>query len=147
MWIFTETGFLSIVQNEKNADYLLVRARKRRDLDLFLPMGTGIQIKETPDHDYRFRAVVPRDLVVQLVADAVADIFYTNFKNRVHDVDLDPDRSGAYQHVWSIMQQFQQRSVKPAPKSTATQVWYGDKPLQKKAKMTNVKGNRKRRRR
>jgi hypothetical protein len=41
----------------------------------------------TPKADYRFRARVPRDVVVAQLADEVRSIAYINFKDSVSDDD------------------------------------------------------------
>lgn len=77
MWLFLTDAWLSIVADKHNADRLMVRARKRADLERTFP---DAQIIETPKADYPFRVFVSRDKVVALIADRVTRIDYGNFK-------------------------------------------------------------------
>ena len=60
MWVFTKTGFISIVQHRKQVDLMIVRARCAAHLQSLFP---GTEVLETKNADYRFRAFVHRDVV------------------------------------------------------------------------------------
>ena len=100
MWIFLNNAFLSIVEEQGQTATLLVRARKRGDLERVFP---GARVEETPKRDYRFRARVPRELAAATLAEAVRAIAYPNFKNSV----TEHLRHTAYSHVWSVMLGYQ----------------------------------------
>jgi hypothetical protein len=82
MWIHTDQGFVSVVDEpERPADELLVRARSRDDL---LRIGVPAeQVWFDARADYRWRARMPREWVADVMADAIRGINYRNFKNRV----------------------------------------------------------------
>ena len=89
MWIFTQHGYLSIVQHfsPKPGAELLVRARCRRHLAACLQQVVSMveaedMIQHTPGGDYPWRAVTSRDLVRKLAAAAVDALDYQNFKGR-----------------------------------------------------------------
>lgn len=110
MWIVLKDAFLSVVVpsaadrrrfgNEQTGDLLMVRARAQGDIDKVLPFAT---VHETPDRDYRFRAIVPRSRVAEAMALEVDRIDYGNFKNSV----AEDDRHDAYAEVWQAMFRFQ----------------------------------------
>lgn len=107
MWIFTTRGFVSIVAYPPAMLDFMVRARFKRDIEALFP---GISAVETPDRDYRYRALVPKHLVTEVIADAVADINYENFKDACPE-----DRHDVYLDVWCDMYREQLRRT-PRPK-------------------------------
>ena len=113
MWIFSKTGFVSIVRHKPQTDKLIVRARVREDLERFVKLldeiaGARHAIRETP-RDYRFRTVATKEAVAQALARQVTDIDYTNFKDAVHG---DPQRDDAYLDVWSAMHRLQRDKLR-----------------------------------
>ena len=57
MWIFTDTGFISIVRKPEHPGVLTVRARDRHSLEL-LAAKAGVEIKRSPHGDYPYRVFV-----------------------------------------------------------------------------------------
>lgn len=84
MWIFTNKGFISVVQKPCDTDTLTVRARVKGDIARVFP-GT----KETAGGgtDYAYRAMVPREVVAKAIHDQIMGITYDNFKNSIKDDD------------------------------------------------------------
>lgn len=103
MWIFSKTGFLSIVQDRNNKKNLLVRSRFAGDIEAIF--GEDFKVKETRDADYRFRSSIPRGYVATIMAGIVGSIDYPNFKDSVKD----PGRHGDYMRVWGVMHAAQER--------------------------------------
>lgn len=110
MWLITPIGFFSIVQKptDKARDTLTVRARVRSDLealrDTCLP-SLG-EIKESPNNDYRFRAVAPRANVSAAAADLIAGLDYSNFKSEVARRQ-GVKREQLYHDVWHVLYSLQ----------------------------------------
>ena len=101
MWIYTNTGFVSIVQDRANTHYLLVRARRRIDLETFLAGAWNINhIYSTPNNDYAYRCSVPRDRVELAVSQATKLINYNNFKDSIPGKDH--TLSNACSRAWSV---------------------------------------------
>lgn len=96
MWVFLNDAFLSIVAHAEQPEMLLVRARFPADLERFCP---DAEVTETPDRDYRFRTVLPRRQVADLLAERCQEIDYGNFKASVHE----RGRHDLYAKVWSLM--------------------------------------------
>jgi CDP-diacylglycerol pyrophosphatase len=93
MWLFTQAGMTSIVEDQDYSRYLIPRARIEGDLE---GLFAGALIEESSATDYRYRTWLKRELVVEAVAKAVREIDYSNFKNSV----LDRTRSHWYSSVW-----------------------------------------------
>jgi hypothetical protein len=106
MWLFTPTGFLSIVVDRDEPGRLLVRARARADLDAFCARTGSGPVLETPDRDYRFRVCVTADVVADDVAAQARAIDYGNFKAAVAERQ-GRERADVYERVWSVMHAFQ----------------------------------------
>ncbi len=83
MWICLNNAFVSVVQHTK--DKLVVRARRKSHLTALFPDG---KIIETMDRDYRFRIFVDRKEFAALIAEKIANIDYTNFKDSTKDKSL-----------------------------------------------------------
>lgn len=101
MWIFCNDAFLSIVDKAKTPGRLVVRARKKGDIERVFP---GAKVSTTPDADYLYRAEIERGAVADAIAERVRGINYSNFKGSVPD----RKRHDAYMGVWSVMNRYQQ---------------------------------------
>lgn len=107
MWIFTNEGFFSVVEVRDNSDELMVRARRRGDLEAFIRVSAAspdTTIIETKHADYRYRVIVPRDAWVEYVAQAARGIDYTNVKATI---GRGHERHQAMMQVWHAMRQLQ----------------------------------------
>jgi hypothetical protein len=117
MWIFSKTGFVSIVKHRSMAGHVMVRARVYEDLRNFLDVAeevlhyaedrskTGIfDIHELGGSDYRFRVVMLQRDAATVVGHMLESIDYDNFKNATHG---EQDRDRAYMEVWSAMNRLQ----------------------------------------
>lgn len=101
MWFAFRDAWLSIVAHEHEPNLLLVRARRRGDIENVFPYARVI---ETPGRDYLFRAEIPRDEVSRVIAEVVYTMRVTNFKSSVRDKEL----HSAYVDVWRRMAKLQQ---------------------------------------
>lgn len=96
MWICLNDAFFSIVSKGCARDELLVRARRKGDIEKLFPRA---KVEKTPLADYAFRAIVGRDEVGRVLVGEVQRINYENFKDSVPDVPL----HNAYSRVWSTL--------------------------------------------
>ena len=98
MWLFTNTGFISIIN--KNGAF----EARARDLKSLQPLAqfADTTIIKTPEADYPYRVVTTPDCVSQWVAEQVASIFYSNFKNEVY-LTRGLEFSKPLHKVWSVM--------------------------------------------
>ena len=96
MWLFTSKSFISVVQKPGDTDLLTVRGRIKGDIENLFP---DAKVEANKGTDYKYRAKVPRELVVKVVADQIMSLGYSNFKNTVKQ----NKRHDAYMNVWSAM--------------------------------------------
>jgi len=120
MWLITPIGFFSIVEKptDKGRDTLTVRARVRSDLEALRNAYIPVlgEIKESPNNDYRFRAVAPRADVAAAAASLIADLCYSNFKSEVAKRQ-GVKREQLYHDVWHVLYDLQSgkfEATKPA---------------------------------
>ena len=102
MWIALNNSFLSIVENRNNSLELLVRARVKGDIEIVFP---GAETFEDLHADYRYRALIKRDLVAKALASQVSEINYDNFKNSISKDEY--QRHDAYLKVWDNLRTLQ----------------------------------------
>lgn len=100
MWLFTQDGFFSLVQDRNEPKNLLVRARVKGDIERYWPDAT---VKMTPNADYLFRASISKASVAKVMQKAILDIDYDNYKDNISD----HDRSVWYFRVWEAMSELQ----------------------------------------
>jgi hypothetical protein len=103
VWVFLNNAFLSAVQHRDEPDNLMVRARRREDLERVF--GAKVAVVESKAADYRWRVTVPKRLFADRLAANVEAIDYDNFKSSV----AEHDRHEAYMDVWTAMHRFQRR--------------------------------------
>jgi hypothetical protein len=101
MWIFTSDGFVSIVADRDSDDKLLVRGRSPDHIRSLFPKAKVFTLDLA---DYRYRALLSRKTVAQVLAKKAAGIRYDNFKSTV----TDPAYHGACMQVWSTVNRLQQ---------------------------------------
>jgi hypothetical protein len=97
MWIFSDSGFLSLTQHPSDAELLLVEARSREEIG---PVVVALDEIAGQQHDLipaneqgcRVATVARRDDVARVVARLVAGINYSRFTQSVHfDFGSDPN--------------------------------------------------------
>jgi hypothetical protein len=96
VWLCLNDAFLSIVSKDCARDELLVRARRKGDIEKIFP---GAKVTRTPNADYLYRAVVKRAVVAQAMVEEVGRITYGNFKDSVREEDL----HSVYLRTWAAM--------------------------------------------
>lgn len=113
MWIHHPNYFLSIIDPKGaygggegiGGDMLLVRARFKGDLERAFGEGITKHVEETPNRDYRFRALVRRDLVAGVIESALLELDYKNVKGATRETW----RHDAYAACHGIMEREQRR--------------------------------------
>lgn len=102
MWIATEHGFYSAVQNRNNHNTVLIRARVRKDLE-YLRERLGAfncpPIVDSPKADYPHRLLITKEQWAWFLARSGEEVDYPNFKSRVGKHD--PAREKIYHEVWA----------------------------------------------
>jgi hypothetical protein len=104
MWLFTTTGFYTVVAHNDMPDTLIVRARVKKDLiDLkrdYMPELSKITFHL--DYDYPYRSFISHADFGKGLAKMAMDINYEKFKSEVARKQ-GHKRSGLYTSVWSLM--------------------------------------------
>jgi hypothetical protein len=103
MWVFTESGFVSVIRHHSEAGKLVVRARDLQSLK-GLANAIGLDIVPTPGSDYPYRTVTDDNAFATWLSKQVMRIDYTNYKDRM-EVARGHDFAGALLGVWSTMRQ------------------------------------------
>lgn len=101
MWVFTQTGFVSAVQNRHNPDYLVVRARDRQSLQELADV-CAVEIKFMTGSDYPYRVFVSKEDFRSWMNDQIDFLDYDNFKNQVA-ITRGKDFARTLGSVWSTM--------------------------------------------
>lgn len=100
MWICTNKGFISIVRDRDNAESFIVRARRREHLKDVLG---DVVVIETLHADYRWRAFIYEQDVVEIISKHISNIQYDDFKSSVKDEEL----HDTYLEVWHTVRRMQ----------------------------------------
>jgi hypothetical protein len=108
IWIFTQSGFVSVVRHCDHRNLLLVRSRDRDSLAA-LCRRVGLadsEISELENADYRYRLVCSDAVLLRFLRGSVEELDYPNFKSRVLKV-----RGSAWHDaltkIWSVMRSLQ----------------------------------------
>lgn len=97
MWIITNKGIVSVVQDRDDKDRLLVRSRNKAFLQE--AVGPDFEVKEDQTADYPYRLFMGRMEFMDVLLGQVDRINYPNFKNSVQDRVY----QGLLSKVWSIL--------------------------------------------
>ncbi|MAK32864.1 MAG: hypothetical protein CL386_02615 [Acidiferrobacter sp.] len=106
MWVFTNKGFLSIVQHKDIPDYFQVKSRVRRPLEELWP---NHPVEVIGWADYRFRISISKEEVVPILIEEIERIDYTSFKNSCDDEAY----LQALVRIWTEMHRYQTASEDP----------------------------------
>jgi hypothetical protein len=100
MWLFTDTGFISVVGKGGS---LTARARDQKSL---APLANfaGATIRKSPTSDYPYRLSLSRDAFADWAAMVARNVRYENFKSEVA-ITRGADYSQVLTSVWSVMHQ------------------------------------------
>ena len=86
MWVFTQNGFISLVQHPNDASQVIVRAMSKEAIESFLKKSIqNLTISYKPRNDYPFQASVPRPGVVDAMFHTIEAVNYPHFKASVKD--------------------------------------------------------------
>ncbi len=83
MWLLTTQGFYSVVADRDDDRYVLIRARTRDDLLALREQLSLLELSESRNADYRWRARLVRLEWVAAAAPLADTVDYPNFKDAV----------------------------------------------------------------
>ena len=99
MWLMLKNSFVSVVQHREQPDCVLVRARRKGDLEKLFPARCA-DVFQDQHADYRYRLIAPKQELVEAVAGYIFDsLDYDNFKAAQAGDSLDWHRF--LHRVWS----------------------------------------------
>ena len=101
MWVFTDKGFLSIVQHNTLPDCFQVKSRVIDPLEILWP---GHEIEVIDWAVYRYRITIAKQEVVQVLVGAITSIGYTSFKDQCRD---DARYYESLGRIWAEMYRYQ----------------------------------------
>lgn len=98
MWLFSEIGFFSAVENVSEQDHVLVRGRLEYDMlnlkdFIFEKEDLDLPVLYTLESDYHYRMNIPKDIWGRVCKRLAEGIAYHNFMDYVEG---DPVRDDAY---------------------------------------------------
>jgi len=118
MWLFTTSGFFSVVLGDAaegglDHDAVMIRSRDDRQLDQ-LRSRYPKQLKDYPtvttaDTDYPYRVVVPFRIWCEIMGGLTAELDYRNFKNQASKVQRqasgngDPSYPSLLGQIWGVV--------------------------------------------
>lgn len=112
MWIFTQHGYISVVQHFSPTPgaELLMRARSFDHLSALLSLvipqdEADDRILHTRENDYPYRVPVSREFFAKVVGASMAQLDYSNFKNRCAETLGRPD-ARVLGEIWAETQSF-----------------------------------------
>jgi hypothetical protein len=80
MWLFSETGFVSVVQDPKDKNKMVVRARDEESLKPLVD-NYDVKIVKLKNRDYPARVFLTREQFVDWLVEVGETLQYTNYKN------------------------------------------------------------------
>lgn len=129
MWLISEHGFLSLVQDRDDPGLLQVRGRDPQDIRTHFPAA---EVYVADGGDYRYRARISREEVADRLAEAVRRIDYTSHAKDVmaERSPANPARLGALYGVWHSLSDLQDyRPYSTVPRSAEPAQWWDEDEL------------------
>jgi hypothetical protein len=108
MWLITQTGFISLVQDRKDPSQVWVRARIKEDIAQTFPAYAD-RIVTKIGADYIYRLIVPKDVAALAMWNAVQDVDYDSHAKEVMNrrSHPNPKRMSAYYKIWNALAELQ----------------------------------------
>jgi hypothetical protein len=111
MWLFTETGFVSVVQDPQDKNKMVVRSRDKVSLEP-LVASYATKVIELKNRDYPYRVFLTRQQFVDWLVELGETLEYTNYKTRAGQT-RGHDFTRPLHDVWSTMLQLEDLGKPP----------------------------------
>ena len=99
----TQHGFFSVVEDADPA-YLLIRARKKQDLENLSNLVTfKAEVIESEATDYRYSIRLKRGSARRLLAATFDHINYPNFRDAISKTPDQREKIFSYRQIWSTL--------------------------------------------
>ena len=103
MWLMTQHGFFSVVE-DKDPAYLLIRARKKEDLENLSNLVTfKAEVVGSEATDYRYSICLKRGSARRLLAATFDQINYPNFRDAISKTPDQREKIFSYRQIWSTL--------------------------------------------
>lgn len=106
MWLFTETGFVSVVQDRNDDTRMLVRARDKQSLKQIADWYGAEIIDKVGRSDYPYRLFITRTQFVDWLVEMGSMLNYDNYKNQAAKT-RGYDFVEPLHDVWAVMHQLE----------------------------------------
>jgi len=100
MWICFNDGFVSVVEDTRGINDLVVRSRRPEILQMLFPTNEIIELDVS---DYKYRTYTSREEWAEIMFEKINNIDYSNFKNSVADNELHT----LYERMWGLHYNYQ----------------------------------------
>jgi hypothetical protein len=117
MWLFTRYGFYSIAcarkpDGSRDTETVMIRCRRKahlQNLQSRFPAVARLQVMTLPEHDYRYRLIVPKADWAVIAGELAAEQEWSNFKNEAarFQGSAGSDYVHALHRVWDVMYELQ----------------------------------------
>lgn len=101
MWLFSETGFVSVVQDPQDKNKMVVRARDEESLKPLVD-NYDVKIVKLKNRDYPARVFLTREQFVDWLVELGETLQYTNYKNQA-TASRGHEFARPLHSVWSTM--------------------------------------------
>jgi hypothetical protein len=113
VWIVNRDGFFSVVQDERVKSRVLVRGRRKGDIEnVIQAVGYIAEPVHTPKSDYPWRISICKADFGQYLLTYTEGIDYPNFKNKVFDDGADKKRLDVLHQVWAVLRGLDRRRTR-----------------------------------
>jgi hypothetical protein len=106
MWVFTDEGFYSAVEDWNDDSRVWVRARDEGDIVKLAMRFSDAEVVHTPGRDYAYRVHLTKAQWGRFMLDKSLGIDYGNYKDAVKERQ-GQKRASLYMRVWTAMLQLQ----------------------------------------
>ena len=96
MWLYTNQGHLSVVEDKNDRTRVVVRARNLDALAAFSDYSVYI----TPKADYKYRVNISKNHFEQWFINYVQTMNYTNFKDNLYTVGMGEEERMVFYTVY-----------------------------------------------
>ena len=110
MWVFTQSGFVSVVRHREDRSKLIVRARDAKSLEQLARLASA-QIVKTPYADYPYRIVLSNEDFNLWHDLNVECLDYPNFKSQIA-ITRGEKYFDAINIVWTIMNEVEDEGAR-----------------------------------
>ena len=96
MWLYTNQGHLSVVEDKNDSNKVIVRARNQDALSAF----AQYIIEYTPKGDYKYRVNIEKTEFIEWFTHYTLNMGYGNFKDNLYTTGMDEQQRMVFYSVY-----------------------------------------------